>query len=219
MKKLLLAASALALGVPTASNAAVDVTLNYDASSVFTVPANNNFVSFLNGLGFTQYVQGALTSLVMNQAASIQFYFLGTESGFSDTFTTSNISFTENTSFQDNTAAPIYLGGTLFNAGSLAGLISFSNSGNATVSTVGTPGFGIYLPQGFQSGGTLTEFYIGYDDEVLNIDDNHDDMIIKAVVTAVPEPTTWAMFVAGFGLIGWSIRRRKAQGEGALATA
>lgn len=28
-------------------------------------------------------------------------------------------------------------------------------------------------------------------------------------VAAVPEPTSWALMIAGFGLVGWSIRRRR----------
>lgn len=31
------------------------------------------------------------------------------------------------------------------------------------------------------------------------------------LVRSVPEPSTWAMMLAGFGLIGWSMRRRRAQ--------
>lgn len=34
--------------------------------------------------------------------------------------------------------------------------------------------------------------------------------IVVGAVTPVPEPTTWALMLAGFGVIGWSMRRGKA---------
>jgi hypothetical protein len=37
------------------------------------------------------------------------------------------------------------------------------------------------------------------------------------VLTAVPEPTTWAMLIAGFGLVGAAARRRRSAGRAVLA--
>lgn len=36
-----------------------------------------------------------------------------------------------------------------------------------------------------------------------------DDVSFTAVAGAVPEPSTWAMMICGFGLVGASLRRRK----------
>lgn len=36
-------------------------------------------------------------------------------------------------------------------------------------------------------------------------------------LSAVPEPTTWAMMIAGIGLVGASMRRRRTAGQAALA--
>jgi PEP-CTERM motif len=206
MKKLLLAASALVMGLPSAANAAVDVTVNFGATN--PIPANNDFQALLAGLGLTKFATTG-ASLILNSAAVITFEFLGTESGFSDTFMTSNINFTENTSFQNNFAAPINMGATAFTAGSLAGLLNFTSAGGIPA-TVNQDGFGIFLGPNQVSGQNFTTFYFGYDDQINNQDDNHDDFIVKATVSGpVPEPATWAMFVSGFGLIGWSIRRRR----------
>jgi len=39
-----------------------------------------------------------------------------------------------------------------------------------------------------------------------------DDLSFTANVSAVPEPTTWAMMIAGFGLVGVGLRTRKRNG-------
>lgn len=206
MKKLLLAASALVMGLPSAANAAVDVTVNFGATN--PIPNTNDFKGLLNGLGLTQFATTG-ASLILNSAAVITFEFLGSESGFSDTFKTSVINYTENSAFENHFGAPILLGSQAFSAGSLAGLLNFTSAGG-NPATVGTDGFGIFLGPNQTSGQNFTTFYFGYDDEINNQDDNHDDFIIKATVSGpVPEPATWAMFVSGFGLIGWSIRRRR----------
>lgn len=37
---------------------------------------------------------------------------------------------------------------------------------------------------------------------------SNDPVIVRVITAAVPEPGTWAMFIAGFGLIGAQLRRR-----------
>jgi hypothetical protein len=212
MRNLKFAAAALAMSVPFAAQAAPFVTLNYPSTT--TVPAINDFKSDLNGLGFFSFASTG-ASLILSGEAKITFYFLGSESGLSDTFTAGAVSFTETSTKEDHFASPIYLGFQNYAAGgSLAGLLNFTSAGvNATV---GDFGFGIFLPVGFTSGGTLTDFYFAYDD-IPTGDDNHDDFIVHAIITPVPEPGTWAMLLAGFTLIGSLLRRRKANGIAVLA--
>jgi hypothetical protein len=51
--------------------------------------------------------------------------------------------------------------------------------------------------------------YFGYDDDNrINPDDNHDDFIVRATISAVPEASTWAMMIAGFAVVGLAVRRR-----------
>lgn len=48
-----------------------------------------------------------------------------------------------------------------------------------------------------------------------NFDANADGFKLGSMeVTAVPEPSTWAMMIAGFGAIGWSARRRRSAWKG-----
>jgi PEP-CTERM motif len=212
MRNFKFAAAAFALAVPAISQAAPFVTATFP--SVATVPANNDFQAKLNALGLYNFASTG-ADLVLSGDAKILFYFMGSESGLSDTFTAGSVTYTESTSMEDHFSAPIYLGFQDYAAGgSLAGLWNFTGAGvNATV---GQFGFGIFLPENFTSGMTLTDFYIGYDD-IPTGDDNHDDFIVHAIITAVPEPGTWAMLLAGFTLIGSLMRRRRSNGITVLA--
>ena len=207
MKNQILAAAILALALPTASQAAVDLTVNFGASTL--IPNTNDFQTSLASLGLTRYVASG-ASLFLNGPATIMFEFLGSESGFNDTFSTSSgLSLTENASYSNYFAAPILIGAQSFSAGSLGGLLNFTSSGGAAA-TIGQNGFGIFLGPNQASGNNVTTFYFGYDDEVTNQDDDYDDFIVRAtVLSAIPEPSTWMMMFGGFALLGLSARRRK----------
>ena len=205
MKKVLLAAAAMALSLPVTAQAAANVTINFGSSA--GIPSDNDFQSALNGLGLFSFASSG-ASLILNGPASLVFEFLGSESGYNDTFSTSGgLSFTESTPFQNNFAAPILIGSQYFAGGNLTGLLNFT-SNVGVPATVGQGGFGIFLPRGATTGDTFTTFYIGYDD-LDRVDDNHDDFLVKVTVNSpVPEPSTWAMLLFGFGIVGFALRRR-----------
>lgn len=207
MFKSALAATALALSVSAPAEAATDVTVNFGSTN--PIAASNDFASSLAGLGFTR-IATIGTSLVLNGPALITFEFLGSESGFNDRFVTpGGLSYTETSAFQNNFAAPILIGSQLFSGGSLSGLLNFLSAGGAPA-TVGQDGFGIFVGPDQVSGSNVTTFYFGYDDQITNQDDDHDDFIIRATVSSpVPEPATWALAILGMGAIGWSLRRRQ----------
>ncbi len=54
---------------------------------------------------------------------------------------------------------------------------------------------------------TTRTLFLGFDDQINNRDDDHDDFIVR--VTAVPEPQMWAMLITGFGLVGAARRRQR----------
>lgn len=212
MKKTLLALalmSASAVTVP--AHAAAIITFDNKAS----ISDENNFKTQLAALGLTKYdTTGA--SIVLDQNSIITFHLMGSESSLNDTFSTVSapvLTTTEAGTFQNNFAAPILLGSRSFSAGSLAGLLNFSAIGGKSA-TVGQTGFGILLTNAQTSGAAVSTFYFAYDDEARNADKDYDDMIIRATVTsAVPEPQTWALMLAGFGFVGGAMRasRRKAK--------
>lgn len=196
-----------AMALPAAANASAVIT--FGATNPIPSPAND-FASQLNGLGLFTYANTGAT-ISLNANALLRFDFLGSESGFNDTFRATGIpNYTEFTTLTNNFGSPIYLGSAAFGAGSLAGLLSFINSGNATVAGIGSDGFGIFLSRGQESGTAVSTFYLGYDDQVTNPDDNHDDMIIRVtVLPPVPEPATWMTMLLGFAAVGVGLRRRK----------
>lgn len=202
-----LAALALlsAVAIPTSASAQVTIT----SGDVYTINALNDFVTQLNALGYDRYTTtGASMSIAANSA--IDFYFLGSESGFTDTFGSGAVSITEllNT---DNFPGGAFLGTREFLAGgSLGGELSFTSSAGAPAG-LGTAGFGIFLKEGidYSAGFAANAFILGYDDQISNPDDdNHDDLMILGVVRAVPEPGTWATLLFGFGALGAMMRRK-----------
>jgi hypothetical protein len=201
-----LAALALlsAVAIPTGASAQ-EVQINTGAET--GISGLNNFIANLNALGYTGFTSTG-ASLILDANSVIDFYFHGSESGYNDTFTAGSASVTEMTPLTAWIPAGTYIGTDAFTAGSLAGLLNFT-SNTGTPATVGESGFGIFLKEGFVSGTKVNEFIIGYDDQITSPDDdNHDDLIIRAVVRGVPEPGTWAMLLFGFGALGAAMRRK-----------
>ncbi len=211
MKKMILAAAAMALSLPVAAQAAPSVTINF--SSTTAISSFNDWKSNLNGVGLTQYATQLSSLFLTGGPANLVFEFLASESGFSDTFSATgavgSVSYTETSGWEDHWSSPIQLGFAEFDSGDLFKLLNFtSNLGGPA--TVGDDGFGIFLGPNARSGGSYTQFYIGYDDQIGSPDDNHDDFIVRVSVVplAVPEPSTWAMLLFGFGIVGFALRRR-----------
>lgn len=167
----------------------------------------NDFRRPLRDLGFRSYANfGAALSL--SGPAVITFHNLGSESGFTNRFTGGSVTALETDG--NRFASPLLLGSDVFAPGSLQGKLFFTTRGNGHVSQIGSEGFGIFLPKNAVGEYRSATLYFGFDDLVKNDDDNHDDFIVKATLSAVPEPATWAMMLLGFGLIGLSARRSRA---------
>lgn len=219
MRKVLAALACMSCIASATVAQAQTATVTYNSTTAIPTP-QNDFYTQLTALGLNSYASSG-ANITLSGPSTITFYFLGSESGFSDTFSTlgagTNVSLTENTSLVNNFGSPVLIGGKTFSAGSLINQLLFSTSGvgsGGANATVGNGGFGIFLPtQGGAGPGSLsglTTLYFGFDDQITNADDNHDDFIVRAVISsAVPEPGTWAMMLAGFGVIGASLRRRR----------
>lgn len=203
-------AGVASLAISSAANASATITFG----STVAVPSDNDFGSQLNTLGLTQIAANG-ADIVLDSSSQVSFYFLGSESGFNDTFQTTNglpnLFSTESSSIENHFGSPVLIGSDTFGPGSLINQLLFTNNGgNAGVNaTVGQAGFGIFLGPNQVSGASTDTFYFGYDDQAYRPDRDYDDFIIEAVVHPLPEPGTWAMMLLGFGAIGVALRRRR----------
>ena len=211
MRNVLVALAGIsALAIPAAANASAIITFG----STTAIPGNNDFQGTLAGapLNLTRVAAGTGTNITLNANSIITFYFLGSESGYSDTFKTTNalpnFFTTETSSIENHFASPVFMGSDTFNLGSLINQVLFTGGVSATV---GDAGFGIFLGANDVSGLSTNTFYFGYDDGGAGPDNDYDDFIVKAVVSPAPEPGTWATMLLGFAGIGIALRRRRRQ--------
>ncbi|WP_310497940.1 PEPxxWA-CTERM sorting domain-containing protein [Sandarakinorhabdus sp.] len=199
MRTVAIACLLMGAAVPAAAASSFTVTVG---SPVQAIPGNNDFQSQLASKGLSAYT-AAGASVTLNLPRKLRFEFLGAESGFRDTFTALSgpLSFTENNEAWTN----IVFGTLNYGAGAITDW-QFTTSGNGNIALIGSHHFGIFLPGNVGSTYNTNVLYLGFDDQINNFDDNHDDLVMRVV--AVPEPSSWAMLIAGFGLVGAAQRRR-----------
>lgn len=189
-----------------------------------TVPnSGNNFNTQLTALGFNAIVQGSLTADI---AGTIDFFFHGQESGWNNSFTAKNqddsvaATVSESSSLTPWIPGGTYIGTLVVAAGDVLKLSFDSNNG--AEHAVGTPEFGIFAKgTGTGAGFSLTtllgtdgRLYFGHDDNGAGPDDNHDDIVISAKFTPVPEATSllaWGAMLLSVGLVARRSYRRQSR--------
>lgn len=204
--KTVLLSLALAAAAVAPAVAAPTFTVSYTGVQALPI-AGNDFNTELQGLGLTGLTTNG--SVSVSGKSKVTYYYMGSESGQTDTFTDINgvAAYAENDS-NNFAGGGLLIGSIVYNAAGVLGATFASPS-----ITFGAPGFGIFLPGGLSSRAgsfSATSVYFGFDDLINNQDDNHDDFIVRATISAVPEPATWALMVVGFGLVGAATRRRAA---------
>lgn len=196
----LLAAAALALAAVPAAAVQFIVTFN-GTSPILNI---NDFRSDLAGVGLTALTTNG--TIAVDGRSRVTYYYLASESRQVDSFTDTNGSFGSYDEFNaTDFGAPKLIGSVIYNSAGAIGA-QFSDGGLAVP---GDEAFGIFLPSlSTTSTYNTSSVYFGYDDKLTDRDDNHDDFIIRADISVVPEPTTWALLITGFGMVGYAARRR-----------
>ncbi len=202
-------------GAATAAHAGFIETDNFapDQSTIGVVPAND-FVDPLAALGVTTYTLGA--SLSTDIAGYVTYYYYGKEAGYRNDFLAGGL--WHSTGFapsQDLFGDPYRIGTVQVGAG----LLDFSFCAYAyseiapllqgCVSNLQNDAKGLYSYQSIALSIVGDSAWLFWDDSGAGPDDNHDDMLIRAVfsTTPVPEPGTLTLF--GLGLLGIGLVRKR----------
>lgn len=171
---------------------------------------NASVVNFSGYNGQPRGVTGAHStgvwgSLHANSSGKFSATYLGNESGYVDSFSLgSGDSLQESNKVGDTISMKVD-----------AGLVNFSFSDNAggghtfVNGQSQEPVFGFAILNGQTNKYGAFDFLLGFNDSYRG-DGDYDDFVVGVnLISAVPEPETYAMLLIGLGLICFTARRRK----------
>lgn len=218
-KSLLGAACACAISLSTVMPAGASFVVSGGSDQSLPI-TGNDFNADLTALGFDTMTSGA--QLSVSQDGFIDFYYIGAESGFNNSFTAQGSALSGNnkgflTEHNEEFNFSGYAGFTI--AVTANDILNFNFTSDDTtaltpvdnINASNLQGLGIYFDA--SQSGSLQQVLLGYDDQIFNDDDDFEDMLVRADFrpdTVVPLPAAFWLFGGGLlGLIGIA-RRKKA---------
>lgn len=217
MKKLI---AGLTLGAVTAAASAASLTVNQtgtaQVSPVFSPTPLTEVITNLSGATYQ------LGTLQASGVGNVSYTYLGSEAGYTNYFTDGSGFFHNKTSSAGGTQTAV--GTTLtqsINASTPANLdFSFATvlpAGQAVQlsnlsGTTSAPAATYAIFSGASIATTLGKFQyiLGFNDLGSGNDRDFDDLLVGVNISPIPEPETYALLLAGLGMMGFMARRRRA---------
>jgi hypothetical protein len=176
------------------------------------------------GTAFASAPNVSLGGLYLDHAAKVTYTYLGSEAGYDNNFWVKIVDglLVFSTKTADNPPAANTIGDTI-TVTNAAGALDFTFEGynlnyaknggtwapNTSIGLIKDTAGGFTVGTGDPgSAGKTFQYVIGYNDSASGLTD-WDDMVIGVNIAPIPEPETYAMLLAGLGLMGFVARRRK----------
>jgi|KBSMisStandDraft_5_1062788.scaffolds.fasta_scaffold281958_2 PEP-CTERM motif len=160
-------------------------------------------------------VGGREDAMINTTAGMLTATFLGFEAIDTDsfTFTLSSGTLSNKGALNASISGPVAAGALNFTFADLFQGTAIGNGQNlgdfTSYAVLGSFAGTVFTP--FTLGGAY-DLILGFNDG-LRVDSDYDDMVIGLRVTAVPEPETYALLLAGLGAVGFVAGRRRKSAE------